>query len=101
MTDHILGNENLIKNLAVVDHKGKTDEFGNYSAPSRPGFYRLMGAGFDSFVNLGKNLRVNIRPFFKRSSHSIYLTFNNYTTNFLAFMLITPQTENVQLSVFE
>src|SRR4030042_942929 len=97
MSDHILGNENLIKNLAIVDHKGKTNEFGNYRASSRPCFYRLTRADCNSLVDLGKKLFINIRPFFKRSSHSNSLNLKTLITNHI----ITPQTENVRFFVFE
>jgi len=75
MSHHILGNKNLMKYFAVVDHKGKAHEFGNYGASSCPGFYRLTRAVTNLPVDLDKQLLINIRPLFKRSSHISYLVF--------------------------
>ena len=69
MSNHILGDEDLIEYLAVMHQKGKTDEFRNYGAPSCPGLYWLSGAALDLFIDLCEQLFVNERPFFKRSSH--------------------------------
>lgn len=65
MSNHILGNEDLMKYLAIMNHKGKTHEFGNYRTPSRPGLYRLTSAGINLPVDLDKQLLVNVRTFFK------------------------------------
>ena len=74
MPHHILGNKDLMKYLAVVDHKRKTYELRDYRTSSCPGLYRLTRAGGNLLVDLAKELVVNVWSFFKRSSHFSYLT---------------------------
>ena len=73
MANHILGNKDLMKYLTVMHHKGKTDELGNYCAPSRPGLYRFTRIGFNVPVDLGEQLLIDEWTFFKRPSHFSFL----------------------------
>ena len=66
---HVFGDKNLIEDFAVVHHKGKADEFGNYGASSRPGLYWVTRAGIYLFSDLVQQLLIYIWAFFKGSSH--------------------------------
>ena len=94
MSHHILGNKNLMKYFTVVDQKRETHELRNYRASSCPGLYWLTRAGSSSFVDLDKQLLVNVWSFFKRSSHLSYpvlRTFfarRNYRANCFCLLLL-------------
>ena len=71
--DHILCYEDLMEHLPVVDEKRKTHKLRDYRTSSRPGLYWLAGAGINLLIDLDKQLLVNERSFFQRSSHILIL----------------------------
>ena len=73
VSHHVFGDKNLVKHLAVVDHKRKANELRDYRTSSRPGLDRLARADGVLPVDLGKQLLINERSFFQRSSHFSYL----------------------------
>ncbi len=93
MSYHILGNKDLMKHLAIVDQKRKTDKLGNYRTSSCPCLNRLTRAGFCLLVDFDKQLIINIWSFFKRSSHILYLVYvslnsrRNYRDNCFCLLL--------------
>ena len=64
MSHHIFGDKNLVKHLAVVDHKCEANELGDYRTPSCPGFDRLARARSTLPVDLDEQLLINKRSFF-------------------------------------
>ncbi len=64
MSDHIFGDKNLVKHLAVVDHERETDKLRDYRTPSCPGLDRLTRARSSLFVDLDEQLLINERSFF-------------------------------------
>ncbi len=64
MAHHILGHKNLVKHLAVVDHKCVANKLRDYSAPSSPGFDWLTRAFIILLVDLDEQLLINKRSFF-------------------------------------
>ena len=64
MSHHVLGDENLVKHLAVMDHKRKADELRDYRTSSRPSLDRLARACGGLPVDLDKQLLVDERSFF-------------------------------------
>ena len=63
MSHHVFGNENLVKHLAVMDHKRKADKLRDYRTSSRPGLDRVARAGSGLPVDLDKQLLINERSF--------------------------------------
>jgi len=78
--NHILGDKDLMKHLAVVDQKRETDELGYYRTSSRPCFYWLTRTGFYLLVDLDKKFIINVWSFFKRSSHILCLVYFSLTS---------------------
>jgi len=66
---HVFGYKNLVKHFAVVNHKRKANELRDYGTSSRPGLDRLARARGSLPVDLNKQLLINKRSFFQRSSH--------------------------------
>ena len=64
MSHHIFGDKNLVKHLAIVDHKCEANELGDYRTPSCPGFDRLTRARSGLPVDLDEQLLVNVWSFF-------------------------------------
>src|SRR4030042_2993868 len=91
MSYHIFGNKNLMKHFAVIDHKRKTHKLRNYRTSSHPRLDWLTRTGLYLPVDLGKKLLINIRPFFKRSTHfSASLVSSSFTTPGASTGLIVP-----------
>ncbi len=59
MAHHILGHKNLVKHLAVVDHKCVANKLRNYSAPSSPSLDRLTRAFSSLLVDLDEQLLID------------------------------------------
>ena len=76
---HILGDKDLVKDFAVMDQKRETHEFRNYRASSCPGLDWLTRAGSTLFVDLDKQLLINVWSFFEGSSHLWYLVITELT----------------------
>lgn len=64
MADHVFRHKNFQMCLAVMNHKGVADEFGNDHAGSRPRGNRFLHARLVLPIHLGKQLRVDVRTFF-------------------------------------
>ena len=93
MPDHILSNKDLMKHLAVMDKKGKTDKLRDYRTLSSPCFNRLTRTGLRLSGDFNKQLIVNVWSFFKRSSHILCLVYvsldslRNYRDNCFCLLL--------------
>lgn len=64
VSDHVLGDEYLHVNLAVMDHERLTDELGNDRASAGPRLDGLAGAAGVHSLDFGEQLRIDERSFF-------------------------------------
>ena len=64
MPDHIFCDKNLVKHLAVMDHKRKANELRDYRTSSGPGLDRVARTFISLLVDLDEQLLINERPFF-------------------------------------
>jgi len=61
---HVLGDEDFVENLAVVDQEGLANKLGNNGTPAGPGFDRVPNVGLLLVDDLSQELFVVIRSFF-------------------------------------
>ncbi len=73
VSDHIFCYKDLMEHFPVVDEKRKAHKLRDYRTSSRPGLYWLAGAGINLLIDLDKQLLIDVRSFFQRSSHILLL----------------------------
>jgi len=67
--NHVLGDENTVKNLAVVDQKRVPHKLRDNRAAAGPRLDRFPPVHLRELLNLPEELLVYIRAFFCRSGH--------------------------------
>src|SRR2546421_373123 len=73
MADHLFGNENRQKFMAVMDSERMAHKFGGYHGGSGPGLNDLFIARAAHNLNLLQQFFVYVRPFFSGASHKFPL----------------------------
>ena len=57
VTNHVLGHEDGLKNLSVMDEKGVADKIRRYHRAPRPGFDRFLRARIVHLIDLLQKMR--------------------------------------------
>ena len=75
VTHHVLGHEDGLKNLSVVNEKRVADKVRRHHRAPRPGLDRFFRARVVHFVDLFQEMRLDEGSFLQRSRHKIKLLF--------------------------
>src|SRR5450432_1665008 len=69
VTNHVLGHEDGLKNLSVMDEKGMADKIRRYHRAPRPCLDRFFGVRIVHLIDLLQKMRFDEGSFLQRSGH--------------------------------